>query len=145
MNVKDSVKVAFRAHRCSCIEPCWGQVILVQAQERAGASTNPSLQSSPRSLQTAQVCPLLLRQALSWASHLTAASSSSGCQGLACLAPLLYPWCSLHRALNFLPALSPQTTPGCSVLPVSGGPKLMSFSYFWCTGQRMVVSVLIIA
>lgn len=91
-----SVQAAFRAHRCSCNEPLLGSGHPYLSTAKGCCQHESILQKPSRSVQTAQLCPLLLRQPLSWAMHLTtASSSSSACQGLASLAPLLYPWCSL--------------------------------------------------
>lgn len=122
--------------------PCWGQLMPVCAQERdSAASTNPELRRLPRSLQTAWLSFLLLKQPLSRAGYPSAASPpSSSC-------PPPHPQCSLPRAPNLPPGHplpGPHGPHQCPALPVSDGPNPTSCSSSWRRGQGMLISVLII-
>lgn len=153
MNVEDPLSKQVSEHTDTAVMSSCRLVralILVHAQERDSAtSANLELQRHPRSLQTAQLCFLLLKQSLSWARYLSTASPPFlPCDRLMCPAPPPHPWCSLYMGSkpSAWPCspVPPQNPPACSVLPVLPGPNPMSCSRSWGSRQRMVVSVFII-
>lgn len=148
MNVKDSVNAAFRAHRCCCKLPSLGpghpciSTGKGCCQHRSIIAKSPGRCREPSSVPCCwdslylEPCPWLL-------CLLLAQLVKAWHAWLHCFIPGV-PCTELWTLCLAMLCLVPMDLTSCSVLPVSGGPKLTSFWYSWCTGQQMVFSVLII-